>query len=87
MNQFINTILPIILGLPLMYTFYKLIRLKYKYWNLDKTVYPNIFELFSPKLFLSAKNKYESEINKITIILYIFMVIWGIGLAMMFKYY
>jgi hypothetical protein len=87
MNQLIKTILPIILGLPLVYIFYKLTSLKLKYWNLDKTVYTNIFDLFSPKLFLSAKNNYESEINKITIILYVFMVIWGLGLVMMFKYH
>ncbi len=76
MKQLTLTFLPIISGLPLMYCFYFLIKLKLNYWKSNKIIFNSIFDVFSLKMFSFINNDTEKKINKITGLLYILIVLW-----------
>lgn len=65
-----------ITGIPLIFIFYKYIQQKTAYRAYNPEIYKDVFELFSPKLFVNPKNQSERSVNKWTVILYVSIITW-----------
>ena len=82
-NEFIISVVLIILGLPLMALFYKYLKLKYRYFESKGNKY-SVMDIFQPR-FIKDSSQEAEEINNITSWLIFSMIVWGITMILLAK--